>query len=139
MNKKRLFIGIIVILGVMAGVAAFINNQHKNEEKEVLNVEYNIFKEEYEEKYNCIKEKVVMKKGYAYQFNWEVTLSTGISRLGVKDAGEEKLWEKEVSYENPLEETCELQSGTEGDASIEMNINEETEGKIKLVVTERKL
>ena len=87
MNKKRLFIGIIVILGVMAGVAAFISNQHKNEEKEVLNVEYNIFKEEYEEKYNCIKEKVVMKKGYAYQFNWEVTLSAGSCKLDVQDAG----------------------------------------------------
>lgn len=139
MNKKRLFVGIIVILGLMAGVVVFINNQHKNEEKEVLNVEYNIFKEEYEEKYNCIKETLVMKKGYSYQFNWEVTLSTGTCKLDVIDAGEKKLWEKEVSYDYLLEETCELQSDTEGDASIEMSINKETEGKVKLVVTEKKL
>ncbi|HAU84793.1 MAG TPA: hypothetical protein DCW90_04620 [Lachnospiraceae bacterium] len=139
MNKKRLFIGIIVILGIITGVAVFIKNQNKNEEKEVLNIQYNLFKEEYEEKYNCIKEKVAMKKGYVYQFDWEVTLSTGTCKLDVKDAGEKNLWEKEVSNDKPLEESCKLQSDMEGDANIQMSINKETEGKIKFVVTERKL
>lgn len=138
MNKKRLLIGIVVILGVIAAVAVCVQNQKKNEEKEVLNVEYNIFKDEYEEKYNCISEKISMKKGYDYQFEWEVTLSTGTCKMEVKDAGKKNLWQKEVSKDNTLEENVYLQSETEGDASVQININEDTEGKIKLVVTEKK-
>lgn len=138
MNKKRLIIGIVVILGVIAGATVFVKNQNKNEEKEVLNVEYNIFKDEYEEKYNCISEKLAMKKGCDYQFEWEVTLSTGTCKMEVKDAGEKNLWQKEVSKDNALDENVYLQSETEGDASVQININENTEGKIKLVVTEKR-
>ncbi|SES86344.1 hypothetical protein [[Clostridium] polysaccharolyticum] len=135
MIKKRIIgvilIAIIIILGLFIWK---VQGNKKSKIKEVLNCEYHIEKEEYEEQYNCFKDNFTMKKGAEYKLKWNVTLSSGDCVLKVENSNKEKLWEEKVTADDNFEKDITLEG--EGDAVVYIEINEETEGKTSLIIDE---
>jgi len=135
MLNKKLFLLILVFLIAMLSVACKGNDDPDGEE--VLKMERNFVKSEYEERYKTLVDEITVKKNYVYTFDFSATLSSGSINIAVVDANNNKLWNKEIKGSD-YQEKVSLSDIPPGICKIVIDINKDTEGHIAYIVKEKK-
>lgn len=135
MHNKKLFLLILVFLIAMSSVACKSNDDPEGEE--ILNIERNFAKSEYEEQYKTSVDEITVKKKHIYTFDFSATLSSGSVSVSIVDANDGKLWDKEIKS-GDYQEKVSLSDIPPGICKIVIDINKDTEGHIAYIVKEKK-
>jgi hypothetical protein len=135
MHSKKLIIFVMAFLIVMLSAACQANDDPYG--KEILNMERNFAKSEYEERYKTSFDEITVKKKHVYTFDFSATLSSGSINIAVVDANNNKLWNKEIK-DSDYQEKVSLSDIPPGICKIVIDINEDTEGHIAYIVKEKK-
>jgi hypothetical protein len=119
----------------MSSVACKSNDDPEGEE--ILNIERNFAKSEYEEQYKTSVDEITVKKKHIYTFDFSATLSSGSVSVSIVDANDGKLWDKEIKS-GDYQEKVSLSDIPPGICKIVIDINKDTEGHIAYIVKEKK-
>lgn len=127
----------IIVLVFLIVILSIACSDEDPDGKEILNMERNFVKEEYEEQYKTTTDQITVKKNHVYTFNLSAILSSGTVNISIIDPNGVKLWNKVIGSDDLFEEKVVLSDIPKGDCKIVIEINKETEGKVTYIVKER--